>query len=122
MLQTSLCQVAVEEDENDISFLYKIKSGGADKSYGIHVATIAGFPQVSPLLFSLLSSLFSLLSSLSSLLSSLFSLLSHTHISLTLLLFLLSHTQAVLKNSFTILDAIQKNSNIQVATGDADTE
>ncbi len=36
--------VTVAEDGHEIVFLYKIKRGGADKSYGIHVAQIAGLP------------------------------------------------------------------------------
>ena len=32
------------EHENDIIFLHKIKTGSAEKSYGIHVAKIAGLP------------------------------------------------------------------------------
>ena len=34
--------VAIKEDNEDILFLHKIKSGSADKSYGIHVAKLAG--------------------------------------------------------------------------------
>ena len=36
--------VAVEENGEDIIFLRKIISGGADKSYGIHVAKLANLP------------------------------------------------------------------------------
>ncbi len=36
--------VAVHEDNNKITFLYKIIKGHADKSYGIHVAELAGLP------------------------------------------------------------------------------
>jgi DNA mismatch repair protein MutS len=36
--------VQVEENGLDIIFLHKIKEGFADKSYGIHVASISGFP------------------------------------------------------------------------------
>jgi DNA mismatch repair protein MutS len=36
--------IAVSEKEDDITFLYKIVEGGTDKSYGIHVAKIAGLP------------------------------------------------------------------------------
>lgn len=37
--------VAVEENEKDgVVFLYKIQSGGVDKSYGIEVAKLAGLP------------------------------------------------------------------------------
>ncbi|MCH9610634.1 MAG: DNA mismatch repair protein MutS [Chlamydiales bacterium] len=35
---------AVEECEERITFLHKIAPGGADKSYGIHVARLAGLP------------------------------------------------------------------------------
>lgn len=37
--------VAVHEAEGHITFLRKIIRGGADKSYGIHVARLAGIPQ-----------------------------------------------------------------------------
>lgn len=37
--------VAIEESENSILFLYHIIEGFADKSYGIHVAEIAGLPK-----------------------------------------------------------------------------
>lgn len=37
-------QVAVEEKEQEIIFLHKIIEGAADKSYGIHVAKLAGLP------------------------------------------------------------------------------
>jgi DNA mismatch repair protein MutS len=37
-------QVAVHEAENQITFLRKIVKGGTDKSYGIHVAGLAGIP------------------------------------------------------------------------------
>jgi DNA mismatch repair protein MutS len=36
--------VAVHESENGIVFLHKIVRGGTDKSYGIHVAKLAGLP------------------------------------------------------------------------------
>ncbi len=36
--------VAVEESERKIVFLHRIIRGGADKSYGIHVAELAGMP------------------------------------------------------------------------------
>ncbi|MBP7073784.1 MAG: DNA mismatch repair protein MutS [Rhabdochlamydiaceae bacterium] len=36
--------VAVEESEKGIVFLHRIVRGGADKSYGIHVAKLAGLP------------------------------------------------------------------------------
>ena len=36
--------VAVREYENDVVFLHEIVRGGTDKSYGIHVAKLAGIP------------------------------------------------------------------------------
>jgi DNA mismatch repair protein MutS len=36
--------VAVRESEGEIVFLYRIMPGGADQSYGIHVARLAGVP------------------------------------------------------------------------------
>ncbi len=38
-------QVAVDEGEEGITFLHKILEGSADKSYGIHVAKLAGLPR-----------------------------------------------------------------------------
>ncbi len=37
--------VAVHEDQEKITFLYKIKDGNADRSYGINVARLAGLPE-----------------------------------------------------------------------------
>ncbi len=37
-------KVSVSESEGEVVFLYQITPGGADKSYGIHVAKIAGMP------------------------------------------------------------------------------
>jgi DNA mismatch repair protein MutS len=37
-------KVAVSESAGKVVFLYQITAGGADKSYGIHVAQIAGMP------------------------------------------------------------------------------
>jgi len=37
--------VAVSESEGKVIFLHKIVSGGADRSYGIHVAQLAGIPK-----------------------------------------------------------------------------
>ena len=37
--------VAVTEEGNNVVFLHKIVPGGADKSYGVHVAQLAGLPQ-----------------------------------------------------------------------------
>jgi DNA mismatch repair protein MutS len=37
--------IAVKEDEDSIIFLRKIVEGGTDKSYGIHVAKLAGMPK-----------------------------------------------------------------------------
>jgi DNA mismatch repair protein MutS len=38
--------VAAAEDGNDVVFLHNIIEGPASKSYGIHVARIAGIPEV----------------------------------------------------------------------------
>jgi len=38
--------VAVKEKGEDIIFLRKIVAGGTDESYGVHVAKLAGVPQV----------------------------------------------------------------------------
>jgi DNA mismatch repair protein MutS len=38
--------IAVKEDKEDIIFLRKLILGGTDKSYGIHVAKLAGMPKV----------------------------------------------------------------------------
>lgn len=37
--------VSAEEDEGKLIFLHKIKDGAVDKSYGIHVAALAGIPE-----------------------------------------------------------------------------
>jgi DNA mismatch repair protein MutS len=37
--------VAVTEEEGRVVFLHKIVPGGADKSYGVHVAQLAGIPR-----------------------------------------------------------------------------
>ena len=37
--------VAVRETENGIVFLHRLEAGGTDRSYGIHVAELAGLPQ-----------------------------------------------------------------------------
>ena len=37
--------VAVTEEKGEVTFLYKIVPGGVDKSYGIHVARLAGLPK-----------------------------------------------------------------------------
>jgi DNA mismatch repair protein MutS len=39
-------RVAVQERDGDVVFLRKIVPGGADRSYGIHVAKLAGLPPV----------------------------------------------------------------------------
>ncbi len=39
------CNVAVTEEQGEVVFLRKIVPGGADKSYGIHVAQLAGIPR-----------------------------------------------------------------------------
>ena len=38
-------RVAVSEDGHDVVFLHRIVPGGADRSYGVHVARLAGMPQ-----------------------------------------------------------------------------
>ncbi|MHC4495911.1 MAG: MutS-related protein, partial [Planctomycetota bacterium] len=38
------CNVAVREWMDEVVFLHKILPGGTDKSYGIHVAKLAGVP------------------------------------------------------------------------------
>jgi DNA mismatch repair protein MutS len=45
--QPGICNysVAVKEDGDKITFLRKIIPGGADRSYGIHVASLAGIPE-----------------------------------------------------------------------------
>ena len=42
---TNYC-VAVQERDGDVVFLRKIVPGGADRSYGIHVAQLAGLPDL----------------------------------------------------------------------------
>ena len=37
--------ISVREKDNNIIFLRKIIKGGADRSYGIHVASLAGLPK-----------------------------------------------------------------------------
>jgi DNA mismatch repair protein MutS len=37
--------VAVSEADGNVVFLHKIVPGGADRSYGIHVAQLAGLPR-----------------------------------------------------------------------------
>ncbi len=39
------CNVAVAEEDGKVIFLRRIMPGGADKSYGIHVAQLAGLPR-----------------------------------------------------------------------------
>jgi DNA mismatch repair protein MutS len=39
------CNVAVREWMDEVVFLHKILPGGTDKSYGIHVAKLAGIPR-----------------------------------------------------------------------------
>jgi DNA mismatch repair protein MutS len=39
------CNVAVAEEEGRIVFLRRIVPGGADRSYGVHVAELAGLPK-----------------------------------------------------------------------------
>jgi len=39
------CNVAVSEEEGRVVFLHRILPGGADRSYGVHVAQLAGMPR-----------------------------------------------------------------------------
>lgn len=39
------CNVAVREWQSEVVFLHQITPGGADRSYGIHVAQLAGLPR-----------------------------------------------------------------------------
>ena len=39
------CNVTVAEEDGRAVFLHKVEPGGADKSYGIHVAQLAGIPR-----------------------------------------------------------------------------
>ncbi|MBL8751898.1 MAG: DNA mismatch repair protein MutS [Planctomycetes bacterium] len=39
------CRVAVKEWGDEIVFLHRIESGGTDRSYGLHVARLAGIPK-----------------------------------------------------------------------------
>ena len=39
------CNVTVAEEDGKAVFLHKVEPGGADKSYGIHVAQLAGIPR-----------------------------------------------------------------------------
>ena len=43
----TICNVHVEahEQDGDVTFLHKVKRGAVDKSYGIHVAKLAGMPK-----------------------------------------------------------------------------
>jgi DNA mismatch repair protein MutS len=40
------CRVAVREWEDQIVFLHRIEAGGTDRSYGLHVAALAGIPKL----------------------------------------------------------------------------
>jgi DNA mismatch repair protein MutS len=39
------CRVAVREWGDEIVFLHRIEAGGTDRSYGLHVARLAGVPK-----------------------------------------------------------------------------
>jgi DNA mismatch repair protein MutS len=39
------CRVAVREWGDEIAFLHRIEDGGTDRSYGLHVARLAGIPK-----------------------------------------------------------------------------
>ncbi|MFV0556472.1 MAG: DNA mismatch repair protein MutS [Lactovum sp.] len=45
LLKLKNVHVSTLEKEGEVTFLHKIAEGAADKSYGIHVASIAGLPQ-----------------------------------------------------------------------------
>ncbi|MDR2074983.1 MAG: DNA mismatch repair protein MutS [Holosporales bacterium] len=45
MANVQFLTVCVDESDGKISFMHKLKTGFADKSYGIHVAFLAGFPE-----------------------------------------------------------------------------
>ncbi len=42
--RASNLRVAVAEEGDEVAFLYRIVPGGADRSYGVHVARLAGLP------------------------------------------------------------------------------
>ncbi len=44
--RTEALKVGVEEDGDDVIFLHKISKGSVDRSYGVHVAKMAGVPQI----------------------------------------------------------------------------
>lgn len=46
LAQTSLHTMAIQEWNNTLIFKHRVIEGVADKSYGIHVAELAGFPKV----------------------------------------------------------------------------
>lgn len=37
--------ISIKETDNDVIFLRKLKSGGTEHSFGIHVARMAGMPK-----------------------------------------------------------------------------
>ncbi|MFN9755745.1 MAG: MutS-related protein, partial [Planctomycetota bacterium] len=39
------CRVAVREWGDEVAFLHRIEEGGTDRSYGLHVARLAGVPK-----------------------------------------------------------------------------
>ena len=45
LINVKNCNVAVREWAGEVVFLHKIIPGGTDKSYGIHVAKLAGVPK-----------------------------------------------------------------------------
>ncbi|HHY13467.1 MAG TPA: DNA mismatch repair protein MutS, partial [Thermoanaerobacterales bacterium] len=45
LLKVKNYSIAVKEKGDDVVFLRKVVKGGADKSYGVHVAHLAGLPQ-----------------------------------------------------------------------------
>jgi DNA mismatch repair protein MutS len=43
--RVKIMNVTVTEEQGKVIFLYKVAPGGVDKSYGIHVAQLAGLPK-----------------------------------------------------------------------------
>ena len=43
--QLTNLHASVVEKDNEITFLYQMKPGAMERSYGVHVATLAGLPQ-----------------------------------------------------------------------------
>ena len=45
IIEKKLCYIDVSENEGEIIFLHNIIPGASDKSYGVHVAQLAGIPK-----------------------------------------------------------------------------